>query len=112
MARHVRKGDTVIVRSGDHKGQTGVISRVDTKNDRVYVKGVNLATKHMRPTKINPQGGIMQREAPLHISKVAQVHDGKPARVRFKTKSDGSKVRVAVQKGKEVKELGVVWKAK
>lgn len=111
MARHVRKGDTVIVRSGDHKGASGVILRVDTKNDRVFIKGVNLATKHMRPTKINPQGGIVQREAPIHISKVSPLVDGKAVRVRFVTKTDGSKVRVAAQRGrKNGQELGVVFK--
>lgn len=108
MARHIRKGDTVIVRSGDLKGQSGVILRVDVKNSRVFVKGLNLVTKHMRPTKVSPQGGIITREAPIHWSKVSPAVDGKPCRVRFKVKADGSKVRVAVRGKKEVKELGAV----
>jgi large subunit ribosomal protein L24 len=108
MARHIRKGDTVIIRSGDLKGQTGVIMRVDTKNSRVFIKGVNLVTKHMRPTRVNPQGAVVTREAPLHMSKVSPVVDGKPCRVRFKINSDGSKVRVATRGKKELKELGTV----
>ena len=105
MAKHVRKGDQVMITSGDHKGTVGEISRIDTKNDRVYIKGVNLRTKHLKPTRINPQGGIITKEAPIHISNVSPVVDGKATRVRFETKSDGSKVRVAAKGGKV---LGVV----
>jgi large subunit ribosomal protein L24 len=100
MARHVRKGDTVMVTSGSLKGTTGEILRVLTDKDQVILKGVNLKTKHMRPTRINPQGGIITKEAPIHISNVSPIADGKPTRVRFETKSDGSKVRVAVKGGK------------
>lgn len=108
MARHVRKGDTVIITSGSHKGQTGTITRIITGEpgqDRVLIKGVNLRTKHLRPTRFNPQGGIVTREASIHISNVSPVVDGKPTRVRFVEKPDGSKVRVAVRGGAE---LGVV----
>ncbi|MCC6321427.1 MAG: 50S ribosomal protein L24 [Phycisphaerales bacterium] len=108
MARHVRKGDTVIITSGSHKGQTGTIMRIITGEpgqERVVIKGVNLRTKHMRPTRFNPQGGIVTREASIHISNVSPVVDGKPSRVRFVTKGDGSKVRVAVRGGGE---LGVI----
>jgi large subunit ribosomal protein L24 len=105
MARHVCKGDTVIITSGDFKGQTGEILRVDTKHDRVFVKGVNLITKHVKPTRVAPQGGIITREAPLHISKVSPVADGKPTRVRFVKKADGSKVRVAARGGRELSTL-------
>lgn len=94
-----------MVISGDHKGSTGEILSVDTKNDRVIVKGVNVVTKHMKASRINPQGSVMTREAPLHISKVLPVVDGKPSRVRFSTRKDGAKVRVAVKGGKE---LGVI----
>jgi large subunit ribosomal protein L24 len=102
MPRHVRKGDTVIVRSGEHKGAIGEIMRVLTKSDEVVVKGVNLRTKHIRPTRTAPQGAIVTREAPLHISKVAPVVDGRPTRVRFQTRPDGAKVRVAVRGGKAI----------
>jgi len=100
MARHVRKGDTVMVTSGSHKGQVGQIMRVIPDDDRVVVKGINLKTKHLKPSRINPQGGIITREAPIHISNVSPVVDGKPTRVRFESRPDGSKVRVAVRGGK------------
>ena len=102
MARHVKRGDTVMITAGDHKGRTGEVMRVDVKNDRVYVKGLNLRTKHMRPTRINPQGGVITKEAPIHLSNVSPVVDGKPTRVRFDRKSNGQKVRVAVRNGKEL----------
>jgi large subunit ribosomal protein L24 len=108
MPRHVRKGDTVMVTSGSSKGAVGEIIRVITKSDQVLIKGVNLHTKHMKPTRINPQGGIITKEMPLHISKVSPVVDGKPVRVGFRMEPDGSKVRVARHGGKEVKVLGTV----
>ena len=105
MARHVRKGDSVVITSGDHKGQIGEIVRVIPDKDRVVVKGINLRTKHLKPTRINPQGGIITKEVPIHISNVSPVVDGKPSRVRFETKPDGSKVRVAVKGGKVLSEV-------
>ncbi|MBX3385894.1 MAG: 50S ribosomal protein L24 [Phycisphaeraceae bacterium] len=105
MARHVRKGDLVMVTSGSLRGQTGTIMRVDTKNERVIIKGLNLRTKHIKPNRLSPQGGIVTREAGIHISNVSPVVEGKPTRVRFVTKPDGSKVRVAASNGQE---LGVV----
>lgn len=105
MASHVRTGDTVMIISGSHKGKVGEVMRVEPAIERVYVKGINLRTKHVRPTQASPQGGIITKEAPLHMSNVNPVVDGKPTRVRFETKKDGSKVRVAVRGGKE---LGVV----
>lgn len=105
MPRHVKKGDQVIITSGDHKGKTGEIMRIDTKTDRVYIKGLNLRTRHMRPTRLNPQGGVITKEAPIHISNVSPVVDGKPTRVRFEVKADGSKTRVAARGGKVLHEL-------
>jgi large subunit ribosomal protein L24 len=72
---------------------------------RVVVQGVNVRTKHLRPTQANPQGGIVHREMPIHISNVSPVVDGKPTRVRFETKPDGSKVRVAARGGKTLHTL-------
>jgi len=108
MPAHVKKGDTVYIRSGDHKGQTGEVIRVITKSQSVVIKGVNLRTKHLRASQANPQGGIVSKEAPVHMSKVSPVVDGKPVRVGFKVKADGSKVRVARKGGKELAELSVV----
>ena len=104
MARHVRTGDTVIVTAGDHKGQTGEIMRVDTKRDRVFIKGVNLRTKHMKPTRVNPQGGVITKEGPIHLSNVmlADPQTGEPTRVRFQVLESGQKVRVAVKSGEQI----------
>ncbi|MDF1869460.1 MAG: 50S ribosomal protein L24 [Phycisphaerales bacterium] len=105
MPRHVRKGDQVIVTSGDHKGQTGEILEILTKSDKVLVKGVNVKSRHVRPTQLNPKGGIVSKEMPMHISNVSPVVDGKPTRVRFETKKDGSKDRVAVRGGKSLGQV-------
>lgn len=105
MPRHIRKGDNVIVTSGAQKGRTGVVKQVLVDDDRVVIEGVNVRTVHVKPTRINPQGGLVEREQPIHISNVSPVVDGKATRVRFETKADGSKTRVAVRGGKE---LGVV----
>lgn len=105
MPRHVRKGDQVIVTQGADKGKIGEVLRVIPKDDRVIVRGVALRTKHLKPTQRNPQGGVFTKEMAIHISNVSPVVEGKPSRVRFQTKDDGSKVRVAARGGKE---LGVV----
>ena len=99
MAMHVRKGDEVMVTSGSNKGQRGTVSRVDAGGERVWVSGINLRTKHVRPTQVNPQGQKITKEAPLHISNVSPVAGGKPTRVRFQINDDGSKDRVAVVDG-------------
>lgn len=107
-SKHVRKGDVVIVTSGDFKGKTGEVLRVVPKHDHVIVKGINLVTRNIKPSKAQPQGGQVSREAPLHISKVSPVVDGKATRVRFPTKADGTKIRLAVRGNKE---LGIIRKA-
>jgi len=108
MPRHVKKGDTVIVTSGANKGQIGQIIRVLPDEDRVVIKGLNLRTKHVKPTRVSPQGGIITREEPIHISNVSPVVDNKAVRVGFRVNDDGSKVRVARKGGKEIKELSTV----
>jgi large subunit ribosomal protein L24 len=105
MPKHVRKGDQVIVTSGDNKGAVGEITEVLTKSDQVIVKGVNLRTKHLRRTQLNPQGGTVTVEAPIHISNVSPVVDGKPSRVRFEAGKDGAKTRVAVKGGKSLGQV-------
>ena len=101
MPRHVRKGDTVMVIAGDNKGKTGEVTRVIPKDDRVVVKGLNLRVKHVKPSRLSPQGGIVTREASIHISNVQPVgEEGRASRVRFETRDDGSKVRVAAKGGK------------
>ena len=108
MPAHVRKGDTVMVTSGQYKGQVGEVLRVDPKHSEVIVKGINLKTKHMKPSRVSPQGSITTKEASMHMSKVSPVVDGKPVRVGFRIEKDGSKVRVARHAGKEVGTLGPV----
>ena len=102
-AAKIKKGDSVFVRSGRDKGRTGTVLQVMPKDGKVLVQGVNVATRHRKPTQDNPQGGIDRREAPLHLSKVALADPktGKPTRVRFETK-DGIKVRVAVKSGEKI----------
>jgi len=106
MARHVRKGDEVIVTAGKDKGQRGKVVRVLTQEDRVIVEGVNVRRKHVRPTQSNPQGGVVSVAMPIHISNVSPIDkDRKPTRVRFVTKDDGEKVRVAASTGEELSTL-------
>lgn len=100
-AAKIKKGDQVIVLSGKDKGRTGEVLRSIPKDGKVVVSGVNIAVRHAKPTQTDPQGGLKRSEAPLHISKVAHVVDGKPTRVRFETQ-DGKKVRVAVKGGKKI----------
>ncbi|WP_055340110.1 50S ribosomal protein L24 [Paraclostridium sordellii] len=99
----VKKGDTVVVIAGKDKGKKGTVTKVFTKANRVLVEGVNVITKHQKPTAVNPQGGIINKEAPIHISNVMPVdpETGKGTRVRFEVK-DGQKVRVSVKSGKEI----------
>jgi large subunit ribosomal protein L24 len=105
MPRHIKKGDTVMVTSGEDRGVTGEVLRIITKTDRVVVQGVNIRAKHLKPSQANPQGGIVKREMPIHMSKVSPVSDGKPTRVRFVTQKDGTKARVAARDGKALHTL-------
>lgn len=106
MARHIRKGDEVMVTSGNDKGKRGKVLRVRNGDDRITVAGVNVRRKAVKPTQANPQGGVISLEMPIHISNVSPVDkSGKPSRVRFVTNDDGSKVRVAVTTGEELSVL-------
>lgn len=100
MPRHICKGDMILVTAGNDKGVTGEVLRVMPRNETVVVQGVNVRVKHLKPSQKNPQGGIIRREMPIHISNVSPLVDGKPTRVRFETRPDGSKVRVAARGGK------------
>jgi large subunit ribosomal protein L24 len=92
----IRKGDTVIVISGKDKGKTGKVLRVIPEADRVVVEKINVIKRHTKPTPMQREGGIVEREAPIHASKVMPVDPstGKGTRVRTRVESDGSKVRV------------------
>jgi large subunit ribosomal protein L24 len=93
---HVKKGDKVRVISGKDKGKTGLILAAFPKESRVLVEGVNIVKKHSKPSQVNPQGGIISFEAPIHVSNVMPIDpkSGNPTRVGSKT-VDGKKVRVA-----------------
>ncbi|MFC0274147.1 50S ribosomal protein L24 [Metabacillus herbersteinensis] len=97
---HVKKGDKVMVISGKDKGKQGEILASYPKKDRVLVEGVNVVKKHSKPSQANPQGGIVSKEAPIHVSNVMPLDpkSGEPTRVGFKV-VDGKKVRVAKKSG-------------
>ena len=98
---HIKKGDTVYVNSGEDKGKTGRVLKVLVKKNRAIVEGINMVTKHNKPSAANQAGGITTKEAALHISNVMLVVDGKATRVGFEVK-DGKKVRVAKATGKVI----------
>lgn len=101
---HVKKGDEVIVIAGKDKGKKGkILSSFPTKQ-RVLIEGVNMVKKHARASQQNPQGGILNQEAPIHVSNVllADPKTGKPTRVGKKILSDGKKVRVAKKSGEVI----------
>ena len=94
MSAKVRKDDRVEVISGEHRGQQGRVLRVIPKRDMVVIEGVNLVYRHLRPTRRNPQGGRIRKEAPLHVSNVLPVDPktGRGARIRFEVVREGGKV--------------------
>lgn len=94
MATHIRRGDEVMVICGDHKGERGKVLRVDRDKGLVVVEGVNMVYRHVRPSRRNPQGGRVQREAPVHMSNVLPVDSktGRGERVRFEVQREASGV--------------------
>ena len=104
MARHVRKGDVVQVISGDDKGKTGEVLRVDAQSGKVLVQGVNRVYRHLRPSRRHPQGGRIQKEMPIDISNVLPVDPktNQPTRVGFRTTSNGARERVAKRSGESL----------
>lgn len=114
MPRHVKKGDSVVITSGAFRGAVGEVARIVTKSDRVVVQFPasvydnekrKQILKNRKPTRVNPQGGRVALDRSFHISNVSPAVDGKPSRVRFEIRPDGSKVRVAVRSGKELSVL-------
>ncbi|CAG1004785.1 MAG: 50S ribosomal protein L24 [Rhizobiaceae bacterium] len=99
----IRKGDKVVVLSGKDKGRTGEVLRVLPKDDKAVVRGINQVRRHQRQTQ-SQEGGIITKEAPIHLSNIALVDpkDGKPTRVGFRIEKDGSKVRVAKRSGEVI----------
>ena len=105
MKLHVKKGDTVLVLSGNDKGKQGKVMSVDVKSQRAIVEGVRIVSKHTRPNAEHPQGGIIKQEAPIHISNLMVVdNSGKPTRVgRKKDEKTGKLVRYSKKTGEIIK---------
>ena len=102
MAAKIRKGDKVVVLSGRQKGMTGEVFEVRPSEDRALVRGVNLVKRHQKQSP-QQEGGIISKEAPVHLSNLAYVDkDGKPTRIGFKVRADGTKVRIAKRSGAEI----------
>jgi large subunit ribosomal protein L24 len=101
----LKKGDTVKVRSGKYKGQTGKISAVHPQENKVTVDGINIVKKHVKPTQAKPQGGIVELTKPMWVSKLGLVEPTtkKLSRIGYEVKDNGTKVRVYKSTGKEIK---------
>ena len=101
---HIKKGDTVYVNAGNDKGKTGKVLSVDPAKDRAVVEGVNMVSKHTKPNSTPPQGGIIKKEAGIHISNLNLIEpqSGKPTRVGYRIEGD-KKVRIAKKSGEEIK---------
>ena len=100
-AMKIKKGDTVKVIAGKDKGKEGKVLAVNVKDNTVIVEGINMVTKHTKPSMANQQGGIVHQEAPIDVSNVMLLHNGKATRVGFKMDGD-KKVRVAKATGKTI----------
>lgn len=101
----LKKGDTVMVRAGKYKGRTGKVLVVHPKLNKVTVEGINIVKRHLKPTRANPRGGIVELNKPVWVSKVG-IHDSvkkKPSRVGFKVDKDGKKARIMKTSGKGIK---------
>ncbi len=98
---HVKKDDMVMVITGKDKGKTGRVLAAFPRKNRVLVEGVNLVKKHQKPNQANPQGGIITKEAPIHVSNVMPLcpKTGQPTRVGYKVLENGKKVRIAKKSG-------------
>ena len=101
----LKKGDHVMIRSGKYKGHTGKVLQLHPTLNKVTVEGVNIVKKHQKPTKANPQGGILELPKPIWVAKVGILDQAskKPSRIGYKLNKDGAKTRVFKSSGKEIK---------
>ncbi len=101
----LKKGDTVVVTAGKYKGKTGKITATHPRENKVTVEGINIVKKAVKPSKANPQGGIIEITKPMWVSKVAIVEPGskKPSRIGYELAKDGTKTRIYKKTGKEIK---------
>ena len=102
---HIKKGDMVFVNAGDSRGQQGKVLSVDAAKQRAVVEGVNIIKKATKPNAKNPQGGLLEQEAPIHISNLQPIDpkSGKPTRIGRKANDNGKLVRYAKKSGEEIK---------
>ena len=103
---HIKKNDTVYVLAGDDKGKTGRVLSIDAKKGRAIVEGINIVSKSTKPSAQNPQGGIVKKEAPIHMSNLNVVDPkskDKPTRIGYKRDEKGNKVRYSKKSGEESK---------
>jgi large subunit ribosomal protein L24 len=101
----LKKGDTVVVLAGKYKGKTGKVLATHPRENKVTVEGINIVKKHVKPTRTNPQGGIVDLTKPMWVSKVAIMEptSKKPSRIGYEIAKDGTKTRVFKKTGKEIK---------
>ena len=102
---HIKKGDTVKVIAGDDRGKEGRVLSIQASKNRAIVEGVNIVTKATKPSAQHPQGGLIQKEAPINMSNIALVDPktGKPTRVGVKIDENGKKTRISKKSGQEIK---------
>lgn len=99
----LKKGDSVVVRTGKYKGKSGKITAVHPTLNAITVEGVNVVKKHQKPNKAHPQGGIIEIMRPISVNKVGISDGGKPSRIGYRFSKDGAKTRIAKKSGKEIK---------
>ena len=101
---HVKNGDKVVVIAGKDKSKSGTVIQVFPKESRVIVQGVNIVKRHTKPNAANPEGGILEKEAPIHVSNIALTDPstGSPTRIGYKILEDGTKVRYAKKSGETI----------
>lgn len=101
---HIKKGDTVVVLAGEDRGKSGRVLSVDRTKCRAIVEGINMVTKATKPTAQHPQGGLIKKEAPIHISNInlADPKTGKPTRIAIK-REDGKAIRISKKSNQEIK---------
>jgi large subunit ribosomal protein L24 len=102
---HIKKGDTVMVITGESKGQKGRVLEVKRDKEKALVEGVNLVSKHTKPNTKSPQGGILKKEAPIHLSNLMLIDpaSGKPTRVGRRLSDKGKLIRYSKKSGEEIK---------
>jgi len=103
MKLHIKKGDTVKVLAGNDRGKEGKILSVEVKKQRAIVEGINMVSKHTKPNAKNPQGGIVKKEASVHISNLMVVHNGVASRIGRKHDDNGKLVRYSKKSGEVIK---------